>query len=205
MIAASSAEKYFQEDLVRIALEAWQDDSYYDDTDLDRSMAARDQAMATLFERIKAHRFPSAKVVVWAHDYHVFEADVLMPGVLNMGALLHQAYGADYYTIGMFARQTDIDWLDVGCGEQPHDTSPSSAEEQLHALRAGDLFIDLSFGGASQPFFKNDMPVLFEDFEYWTNSSFIPSSAAQALLYLEHSAAMHPVDRPSCVPDGGAR
>jgi erythromycin esterase len=180
-----------------VGLHAWQDEIYYEPTDLKRSMEARDTGMAWMFQRTRAIRFPDARIVLWAHNEHLEQdhASVVNgfgQGSRALGSQLHEALGADYVAIGLTGYDISIDWPDVGCGPLDPPTDPNSVEVMLHRLGAPVLLVDLR---AQKPYFD---PVTQYGFSF--GQSLVPAQQFQALIDLETVPAMQPLDWPKCKP-----
>jgi hypothetical protein len=84
-----------------------------------------------------------------------------------------------------------IDWPGVGCG--PLDPpSPGSVEGILHDLGEEALLVDLAFPGTSSPLLVPGQPYEI------TGATMVPRRAYDALVYLERSRAMTPLQWTPC-------
>ncbi|MDH3253987.1 MAG: erythromycin esterase family protein, partial [Acidobacteriota bacterium] len=159
-----------------VGLRAWQLQSFYGDTDLNRSYEERDRGMAYIAQKIRELRFPEAKTALWAHNGHISMGGDYIPGVDTMGTFLKRDLGDAYEPIGLVSYQANIDWPGVGCG--PLDPSlPSSVEGRLREFGEEFLFVDLDFPGADEPLL--DPGALF----YLNRGRMVPRAEFRALVY----------------------
>jgi erythromycin esterase-like protein len=154
MTKATSAEAYAIGKLSALGLRSWQGEYFYLTSDERESYEARDVAMATVYETLRALYFPSAKAILWAHNYHLMKGhDVAsdptgVPSARSMGGLLAKDLGAAYAPIGLSGNDVEIDWPNVGNG--PTNTpSAGSIEATLHALGRPWLLVDLESAGVA--------------------------------------------------------
>ncbi len=171
-----------------IGLRAWEDESYYYVSDGVKSKEARDQAMAYAFNVLRGLRFPNARTVVWAHNFHLAKRPV--SGEVTMGSYLAQGLGKSYVDLALVAHETDIDWIGVGCGPfiPPF---PNSVESLLYTLGEPALLVDLAFPGAQAPFIPSGLRGL-------GNLVVDPPQLYDGVLYLDVSPKMTPLAWPSC-------
>jgi erythromycin esterase-like protein len=170
------------------------------------AIQTRDREMAATVEGIRQLWFADAKAFLWAHDGHLAKAGDRAGYVHDMGATLADHFGADYYPIGLVAYQVDINWpgeaMPGPCQSLAPDDSANAAEKMLHDLGRPALLVDLAFRGAATPFFA---PTTSYDYMSagggaWTGPI---QDQFSALVFLEHSAAMQPLDWASCPASPG--
>jgi erythromycin esterase-like protein len=178
-----------------VGLRAWQPSIFYDQTDLKTAMEARDTGMAYVFQKTRMLKFPSTKIILWAHNEHL-EQD--HPSIVNgfgegsraMGTQLHDALGSDFVSVGLCGYDVNIDWPNVGCGSIGTPKLSTDVEVMLHNLGQNYLLIDLS-----KSFFDATTQYGFAIYQ-----KLIPAKQFQGLIYLEHDPKMDPLDWPSCTP-----
>ena len=66
-----------------------------------KSINIRDHAMARNVQFLAEELYPDKKIIVWAHNYHISEAQVAKEWK-NMGAHLERYFSDSLYTIGLF-------------------------------------------------------------------------------------------------------
>jgi erythromycin esterase len=196
--AASSHEKLELARIAQIGAKAWQVEIYNYTADYKASYQARDDAMAEVLARLTALRYPGLKTIVWAHNYHLRKAGAKVTGegavgAPTMGMRIAERLGAAYAPIGITGYDVSIDWPQVGCGELPAPDGNDSMESALDALSAGDLLVDLA-AGPTPPFAAGQ-----EYGEGWYERM-VPAEQYRALLFLDKSPAMQPLDWPACTP-----
>src|SRR5215831_3292464 len=200
IIAATSREALAEARMASRSLRAWQGEAYNYTSDLPASMVARDQGMADVLLALRALRFPSARAVVWAHNFHIaaHQEEVQYPfwGAKSMGSFLAERLGDDYGPIGLVGYQVDINWPSVGCGPQPVPTAANAVERMLHGLGEPFLLIDL----ATTTFFASGMSYELGGEQQGQGSHMIPAHAFRALVYLDHSPAMQAILWQTCTP-----
>jgi erythromycin esterase-like protein len=144
--------------------------------------------MAYAFGVLRALRFPKAKTIVWAHNFHLAKGTITRKQ--TMGSYLAASLGKSYADIALVAHEVDIDWLRIGCG--PADPPfPGSVEEILHALGEPALLVDLAFPGTQDPYIPPGVRGLGY---YFVN----PAQLYNGVLYLDVSPKMTPLAWPSC-------
>lgn len=173
-----------------VGQQAWQEQLFLIN-DIDRSGRARDRGMAYVVQAIRDLRFPHARTVLWAHNGHLAK-DVDEAGYIavEMGTLLAKELKSQYAAIGLVARETYIDWRNVGCGlVDDFPLTPRTVESHFHGLGPGvGVLADL----------KHEK--LFQSGAYYLVGSvpMRPVEQFDAILYLESSPKMHPLAWPSC-------
>ncbi|HWL87572.1 MAG TPA: erythromycin esterase family protein [Polyangiaceae bacterium] len=180
---------FAQLEWARIALisyRAWQSEVFYYRTDELKEWNARDTAMAEILVRERRVGFPGQKTMVWAHDGHI-QSNFLGPGGeplggITMGTLLQRHFKDDYQAIGFVGYDVEINWPGVGVGPLP-PPSPGSVEDKLHALGEQYLLVDLQ--KISPKFITPGKAYEVDDIVD------VPRKDFRALVYLEHSPAMH--------------
>ena len=169
---------------------AWQDEIFFFD-DVDRSGKARDKGMAYVAQAIRELRFPHARTALWAHNGHlakkVGRAQYL---ATEMGTLLANELKSKYAAIGLVARETYIDWINLGaCGLVDIPVGPGTVENLFHGLGTGvGVLADLKH----EKLLQRGAPYLV------ASVSMVPLEQFDALFYLEVSPKMHPLAWPSC-------
>ncbi len=196
--AASSHDKLEMARIAQIGAKAWQVEIYNYSGDYKASYQARDDAMAEVFRRVQALRYPGVKTIVWAHNYHLRKAGAKVSGegavgAPTMGTRIAERLGAAYAPIGITGYDVSIDWPNVGCGELPTPDGNDSMESALDALSSGDLLVDLA-AGPTPPFLAGQ-----EYGEGWYERM-VPAEQYRALIFLDKSPAMQPLDWPKCTP-----
>ncbi len=169
-------------------LRAWEDESYYFYQDNVKSYEVRDQAMAYAFGVLRGLRFPNARTVVWAHNFHLAKGP--LSGKVTMGSYLAQGLGKSYVDLALAAHETDIDWPGVGCGPA-NPPFPNSVEALLYALGEPTLLVDLAFPGTQDPYIPPGLHRL-------GNLVMDPPQLYDGVLYLDVSPKMTPLAWPSC-------
>jgi erythromycin esterase-like protein len=171
-------------------LRAWLDEMIYNESDPQRSFAARDRGMAALLLGIRKLRYPKAKVAVWAHNGHITR-DPEAYDLTTMGSFLDAELPGKYAVIGLVSHAAAIDWPPIGCGV--HDVpGPGSVEELLHGLGEPALLVDLRFPGTSTPLLEPGR-------SYELNSTeMVPARAFDVLLFLDRSPKMTPLQWRPC-------
>ena len=172
-----------------VGLRAWEDESFYFNSNGIRSYSARDEGMAYALRTLRALRFPKVKVVVWAHNSHIARG-ILPAGERPMGSHLAAALGSSYANFALTAHEVSIDWPGVGCGSVLRPGA-SSIEEPLHALGEEALLVDLRFPGTSDPYLPRGTYLL-------GGRSLVPHDLYTGILYLERSPKMTPTAWRSC-------
>jgi erythromycin esterase len=171
-------------------LRAWLEEMIYNNSDPQRSFAARDRGMASLLLGIRKLRYPKAKVAVWAHNAHITR-DPEAYGLPSMGSFLDAELPGKYAIIGLVSHAAAIDWPPVGCG--PRDVpGPGSVEELLHGLGEPALLVDLRFPGAATPLLEPG-----RSYEL-NNTEMVPARAFDVLLFLDRSHKMTPLQWRPC-------
>jgi erythromycin esterase-like protein len=177
-------------------LRAWEGQANYGNSF--QALHWRDRGMAYVLPNLLEIRYPKAKAIVWAHNSHLGEnnTDVIPPDVDWMGSYLSRTLGAKYFTVALAALGTDVDWPGIGCGHRNDMGKPGSIEERLHDLGEGDLLV-----AVDQPGIVPDL--IPEGFRLLGSSFLKVDQDFDALVYLEHSRSMLPLDWPSCWGEGG--
>jgi erythromycin esterase len=192
LTAASSPDSVALAKMAARSLRAWQGEAYNYAGNPTASYAARDLGMADTFEALRALRFPTQKVVIWAHNYHIsMHADEVTGDVpaRSMGTNLKERLGDDYQPIGLVGYRVAINWPGVGCGDQPLPTAAQSVERMLHELGQAYLFVDLGFPGAAQPFLQPGGRYELGG----AGITEVPARQFRALFYLDYSPAMQAI------------
>jgi erythromycin esterase len=197
IIAATSPEALAEARMASRGLRAWQGEAYYYMSDSTASTSARDEGMADVLEALRALRFPNARAVVWAHNFHIGAQQDHVAGHANsMGSFLKHRLGEAYRPIGLVGYQVDINWPHMGCGPLPPPVAPDAVEVMLHGLGARYLLVNL----ATTTFFSPGRSYELGGEEEGQGSRMIPAHSFSALLYLDHSPAMKSLSWPDCTP-----
>jgi erythromycin esterase len=112
----------------------------------------RDLGMAENLTVLLDELYPDRKVVVWGHNFHLRHANLEIPpdttmfpdvAARTMGAWIHERYGDELYTIGLYAYRGEA--ADNG-GElyRIEPAEPGSLEALFQGLGPGAHFVDLS-------------------------------------------------------------
>ncbi|MEQ1564204.1 MAG: erythromycin esterase family protein [Myxococcota bacterium] len=138
--------------LVRVALTALagaQDQWQYGYVDVTSGYEARDAAMAEVLEQMWTLRGSDRRLVVWAHNLHLYRsADQLVGGNMpfrDLGSWLTERYGVDYAPIGQLCGRTSYDW--AGTGAVTELAPVDSVEGDLRILTGGEhdaLIVDVA-------------------------------------------------------------
>jgi erythromycin esterase len=101
---------------------------------------ARDEQMGENLVWLATTRYPSAKIVVWAANYHILRnvSDVALlghpgyySGVTTMGDVVHVALGDDVYILGFTARAGEWGYWYSGYDPTPLSPTPVGSLESL--------------------------------------------------------------------------
>jgi erythromycin esterase-like protein len=94
----------------------------------------RDRHMAGNMARLLNSVYAGRKIVCWLENFHAARGlDAVHPGLVTLGAELHQRLGDAVYSVGMFSHS-------VG-GKSP--APAGSLEERLHRRGQPSVFVDL--------------------------------------------------------------
>jgi len=107
--------------------------------DLARNSAVRDPDMAQNVEWIVNQAPPGKRVVLWAHNYHVYL------GTGAMGSYLSAKYGQDYVVLGFAFHAGSYNAVGTnGLGPYPATASfPGSAQYVFHGTGMPQFIVDL--------------------------------------------------------------
>jgi protein-L-isoaspartate(D-aspartate) O-methyltransferase len=190
--ACESADAYYRL-LLRGSLDAW---------------SLRDDHMAAMLRALLTDRGSQSKVVVWASDPHVADADALRTGVrghVTLGQRCRTTFGRDAYLVGMSAHHGKVlaspSW---GAPPAPMDlrAAPTGSYEQLFhelgvpafllPLRGADPALRLAL--LSPRIARCIGPVYAPTREHATHWLEISVPAAfDAYLFVDHSSAVTPI------------
>lgn len=176
-------------------LRAWQDASFYNETDRARHFEARDEGMAYVAEAIRRIRFPEARTALWAHNGHVAKDQFIIGGADVMGVFLERRFGKRYKSIALIAHEGLIDWPAVGCGVWG-TASAGSVEELLRQIGKRYLLVDLRFPGTQDKFLTPGRVYQIN----W-NVFIVPRRHFDGLVYMKRAEKMRPLAWEPC--DGG--
>ncbi|GAA4355541.1 erythromycin esterase family protein [Microbacterium rhizosphaerae] len=138
-IVAADAEQYYRA-MVRTDRGSWN---------------IRDIHMVDTADRLTEHLGPRAKAAIWAHNTHVGDAratSMRHAGLLNVGQLLRERYGADHVLlVGMASYAGEVtaaqEWGAVEERMPVPAARPGSHEDVLHHAFDGAAVLD--FGGGT--------------------------------------------------------
>lgn len=173
-LAALSARSYqaYQKQLMASA-----------NANLPASIAARDEGMFDTFTTLRRVKFPSARVVLWAHNFHLLmnHTQVFLDAAANgltLGTRLARSLGSTYAPVALVGYEVKTNWPAAGSPFQKPATG--SLEEQLHRIGKSYLIVDplvATVGGA---------PITVT-----MAGRLVPAEQFRAMVYLEHSPGMN--------------
>lgn len=147
--------------------------------------APRDEAMAHVFQTLRGMRFPGARTAIWAANVHIAR-NPLPNGEIPMGSYLARALLFDYVSLAIVAYETEVDFSPTDdCGLR--DRVSGSVEDKLGKLGKELLFVDTT----RSRYLKRGTYVMAE---YRVR----PHLDYDGILWLKHSARMHPILFPPC-------
>ncbi|HWM95413.1 MAG TPA: erythromycin esterase family protein [Thermoanaerobaculia bacterium] len=179
-----SAQDLEKAKLMVVAVRANQNAVFRMPHDFASGFNPRDEAMAHVFQTLRAQRFPNARTVIWAADIHVARSR-LPRGERPMGSHLAAALGRGYVNFANTAYETDIDFPGFGCGRV--DRTPGSVEDRLHKIGEEIALIDLARSS-----------ILKRGTYTMGIYRFRPHKDFTGIFFHEHSGKMDPVGRPPC-------
>jgi erythromycin esterase len=182
IVAQSSREHFEMFRLAYVGVRSWEYEMYFYD-DWTKGSGARDEAMADVFETLKALRHPNAKIALWAHNYHLSAANTKTDpypwaGPKTMGELIAEKEGARYAPIGLIGYDVKINWPGAGDAIEP-PTEKDALEKRLHALGEPRLLVDTKLYPGQEK-----VQVGGEGARY------VPMDQFRALVFLDHSEPM---------------
>lgn len=118
-------------------------------TDVVSSFDIRDQGMSENVLSLALHQYPTEKIMIWAHNFHIkydlpaVEQSTQFNGTTGMGTWLKQAFDDQLYTIGLFMYRGEAATNDrITYPIQPH--TQGSMESILYSARKKVVFLELS-------------------------------------------------------------
>lgn len=150
----------------------------------------RDAFMASAFGFLEQEVFPGAKLVIWAHDSHLFKAGTRSSGggeghtgYRNTGEWLAGRYGDAYYVISLLmSRGRSADGVRNVFEIRP---APAwSIEGLLHAAGAQVAFLDLAGAPPAPERAWMDQPFEYRDFGLDAVRA-VPREQMDGVLYLD--------------------
>ncbi|HKI02707.1 MAG TPA: erythromycin esterase family protein [Thermoanaerobaculia bacterium] len=175
-----------------VGQQAWQEEIFFIDTDIERGGKARDRGMAYVVQAIHELRFPHARTALWAHNGHLAKkVGSTNYEAVEMGTLLADQLKSKYAVIGLVAHETSVDWLNVGaCGPQnDFPVGPGSIEYVFHGLGPGaGVLADLKHPRFLEPGAAYTVGAV----------TMVPEEQFDAILYLDVSPKMHPLSWLPC-------
>ncbi len=192
-LVVRDAERYYRT-MIRADAESWN---------------IRDRHMVETLDRLMAHHGPAARAIVWAHNTHIGDAratDMARQGMVNIGQLVREAHIEDgVVLIGFASYQGSViaarSW---GAPLERMDVPPAregSWEDVWH--RGGGNRLCIFSGGESSLFRRSRghraIGVVYQP-EVERFGNYVPTVLPErydALLYLDESAALHPLHVPA--------
>jgi len=181
----TSEQDFAKAKLAVVALTAWEKAIFIYPHDNAGGFNPRDEAMAYFFQTLRGTRFPGVKTAIWAANLHIAR-NPLTTGEIPMGSHLAKALGDDYVSLAITSYETEIDFSPTNeCGIV--ERVSGSVEDKLNKLGKELLFLDTS----RSRFLKRGT---------YTMSSLRvrPHLDYDGILWLKHSAKMHPNLYPPC-------
>ncbi|MFC3803431.1 erythromycin esterase family protein [Cohnella sp. GCM10012308] len=133
-LAMKGAEDYYRT-MIRHDAESWN---------------VRDRHMVAALERLMAFYGPAARSIVWAHNTHIGDAratDIAEEGMVNVGQLLRESYGAEVYAVGFGTYEGTViagrGWGRPFEAMKVPPAQPGSLEELLHRIEPADKLLML--------------------------------------------------------------
>ncbi len=145
----------------------------------------RDEAMAYIFQALRGTRFPGVKTAIWAANLHIARTP-LPNGEVPMGSYLAKALGDDYVSLAIAAYEAEVDYSPVNeCGFGAR--ASRSVEDKLNKLGKELLLVDT----ARSRYLKRGTYAM-------ATYRVRPHLDFDGILWLKHSAKMHPNLFPAC-------
>ena len=185
ILARVSAQDLERAKLMVVALRANQNAVFWMPHDFVSGFNPRDEAMAHVFQTLRAQRFGNVKTAVWAADIHVARTG-LPRGERPMGSYLAAALGRGYASFAITAYEAELDFPGFICGFA--EPTPGSVEDRLHKLGEDFLLVDM----ARSSYLKRGGIYPMGIFR------FQPRKNYTGILFLDHAAKMEVVGRSPC-------
>lgn len=182
IVRRTSAQDFEVGRLRTVGLRAWEESVFIIAHDFAAGYSARDVGMAYAFFTMQAMKAPGARTVVWADNSHVAR-NTLPTGERPMGSYLAAALGQDYVTFALTAYKTDLDYNGVCTVKR----TPGSVEDRLQKLGKGALLVDTS----ANRYLKRGILTM-------GTYKVRPHKEYDGIIWLKHSARMHPLLWPAC-------
>jgi erythromycin esterase-like protein len=119
-----------------------------------RSHELRDSLWARNFLRLKALRAPTAKTVIWGHNFHIMRrstqaktlqaVDQARFPMRSMGTWLGESLGDRYGAIGLFAYRQAFNFSGTAVQTYPDRSGATDGERRLFELSKPTLFVHLT-------------------------------------------------------------
>ncbi len=189
LVAATDERTVKMAELAALGLRSWQGEVYFGDTDLAASHTARDTAMTKIFLTLRALDFPDARVVLWAHNFHLnanhrgVDAGV-STGAITFGTGLRDAVGEEYFPIAFTGSLIEIEWPGQPTWDKLDPPSPGSLAARLAVLGKDHLVAD-----AHSEFVGTQRSYLASPYD---GIGVIPQQF-DAVVYFRHSPPMEPM------------
>jgi erythromycin esterase-like protein len=165
-----------------VGLRAWENSVYIIAHDRPAGYNARDVAMASTFQFMRARKAPNVRTMVWAANSHVARFPEVT-GETPMGSFLANDFGKNYASFALNSFNTEIDFPGFGCGTRPIE--PNSLEQALAPLLAAQnapaLLLDTGSPLLEPKVYPSGIDQLRPHLEY------------NGIIYFQHSPKFHPL------------
>ncbi len=106
------------------------------------SYEIRESSNADNVRYLLDHRYKGKKLILWAHNGHIFHGAERPNGAKSTGGILREALGDQIYTIGFMAYEGAWSWM--GNPPVPYVVpAPDAVESVFHAVGKPYLFLDI--------------------------------------------------------------
>jgi len=148
----SQSLKLRKETLMRYELPSWKADHSVPIYDIEEHpMVLRDRMMAENLEFLAEEMYPTEKIIVWGHNYHVRKNNSKVKYVEaeqnflnNMGDYLPEDFKKQTYTVGIYAYSgSSLDSNNKDVVPVNKEQQPTSLESLLKHANHSSLFVDL--------------------------------------------------------------
>lgn len=202
LTAATSAAEFTLANMDLRAIDSWEDEAYDTANDVPKSYLDRDQAMADIFMALRALKFPDARTVLWAHNYHLANkveaaTGLRVYGVKGMGSFLKEQLGESYQPFALTGYSVDLDWY-MGpkvarCEYLSPPAAADSLETPLHALKQAALLVDLDAQNATKPLLDPNGTYSLGSIDTNILVDMVPHEQYRGLVYVDSSPPMNSV------------
>lgn len=170
----------------------------------------RDTHMIDTLDRLLNFHGPQSKAIVWAHNTHIGDAratDMKRAGMINIGQLAREKYGADSVYLAGFGTYSGSVIAGAGWGEPMQELPVPAArvqsiEDILHRESPRDRYLLFDKEEADPHF---DAPVRHRAIgvvyhpEHERNGNYVSSVMRKrydAFIYIDRTTAVHPLGLP---------